>query len=532
MALGQRLQDLFRADFLRSVGIYVMQDRLVMVRLRKSFLNVSLIEEQERKLAQSDNRPAIADITGWVAEDIKEIALKAETDSRERSLRQAMVSLLPHFNAGRDRVYLCIPQDQVMIQQIFLPLAAQDTVEQVLEYEIERQLPFRRDEIYYDYLAAGKKGEKLSLYIVAVQKKLVDGLVNLLESFGIKPAGVEPDITALLNYALYASGTNGGRTAILAAGEQSWDVVGVDTKTSSWNSSHQLLFVHRFPHSDWAHGASRELLLQDLNDAGKCYRWGNLGALTGLPAEKFAAAEDLGSLDSHRLGGLKSLLPEVALPAAGAALRGIREASVISNFLRHENSEPGGGKSLSMLNTVLGGILAFALITWGISYPIKDEMRLRQLQRENQKFEPAIEALRREENQLQQLNKEVSALADLQGRRGEVLRILDELSKVVPNNAHFSNLRYRSGVLEVQGNAENASALIPLLERSPVFENVAFNAPSNRGRDNRETFSLKADVEKFKEPAKEPPPPAPKPITKEPPKEAPKPTLKESKSKS
>ena len=246
--------------------------------------------------------------------------------------------------------------------------------------------------------------------------------------------------------------------------------------------------------------------------------------MTGLPAEKFAAAEELQSLGGHRFSGLKSPLPEAALPAVGAALRGIREAAVIGNFLRHENPESAGGKSLSILNAVLGGLLALALIAWGLSYPIKDEMRLRQLQRENQKFEAAIEALRREENQLQQLSKEVGTLAEMQGRRGEVLKILDELSKVVPNNAHLSNLRYRAGVLEVQGNAENASALIPLLERSPVFENVAFNAPSNRGRDNRETFSLKAEVEKLKVVVKEPPAQAPK--------EIPKVTPKESKSKS
>jgi Tfp pilus assembly protein PilN len=204
--------------------------------------------------------------------------------------------------------------------------------------------------------------------------------------------------------------------------------------------------------------------------------------VAGLLAEKCAAAEDLLAVSTHRISGLKSPLPEAALPAMGAALRGVREASLIGNFLRHENPEPAGGKSLSVLNSVLGGVLIIALISWGLSYPIKDEMRLRQLQGENKKFEPAIEALRREESQLQQLNKEVGALADLQARRGEVLRILDELSRVVPNNAHLSNLRYRAGVLEVQGNAENASALIPLLERSPVFENVAFNAPSNRGR--------------------------------------------------
>ena len=532
MILGQRLQDLSRADFLRSVGLYVMQDRLVMVRLRKSFLNVSLLDEQQRELAQSETRPAIADITGWVAEDVKEIALKAENDSRERSLRQAMVSLLPHFNAGRDAVYLCIPQDQVMMQQILLPLAAENNIDQVLEYEIERQLPFRREEVYYDYLPAGKKGDKLSLYILAVQKKLVDGLVNLLESFGIKPAGVEPDVTALLNYLLYAAVPNNGRTALLAAGEQSWDILGVESKTSSWNSSHHLLFSHRFPHSEWAQGASRELLWEDLANVDTCYRWGDVPAVAGLLAEKCAAAEDLLAVSTHRISGLKSPLPEAALPAMGAALRGVREASLIGNFLRHENPEPAGGKSLSVINAVLGAVLIIALISWGLSYPIKDEMRLRQLQGENKKFEPAIEALRREESQLQQLNKEVGALADLQARRGEVLRILDELSRVVPNNAHLSNLRYRAGVLEVQGNAENASALIPLLERSPVFENVAFNAPSNRGRDNRETFSLKADVEKLKEPIKERSPQAAKEVTKDVPQAAPKTTPRESKSKS
>jgi hypothetical protein len=136
-------------------------------------------------------------------------------------------------------------------------------------------------------------------------------------------------------------------------------------------------------------------------------------------------------LDSYRLSGFKTPVPDAAFPAMGAALRGIREASVIGNFLRHENPEPPGGKSLSMLNSVLV-VSGDCINRWGLSYPIKDEIRLRQLQRENQKFEPAVTALRREESQLQQLNKEVGALADLQARRGEVLRILDELSKVVP----------------------------------------------------------------------------------------------------
>jgi general secretion pathway protein L len=110
-----------------------------------------------------------------------------------------------------------------------------------------------------------------------------------------------------------------------------------------------------------------------------------------------------------------------------------------------------------------------------------------------------VTALRQEETELQKLRKEVAFLAEQESNAGAVLHVLDELTKTVPTNAYLSNLRYRGGVVEIQGSAENASGLIPLLERSPIFENVGFNAPSNRGRDNRETFSLKANTEKLKE---------------------------------
>src|SRR5258705_13307876 len=93
-----RLQDLTRADFLRSVGLYFLSDRVVMVRLRKSFLNLSMLELEDRELPESDHRQAICELTGWVAEAAKEIALKAAHDPRDRARRQAMVSLFPDFN--------------------------------------------------------------------------------------------------------------------------------------------------------------------------------------------------------------------------------------------------------------------------------------------------------------------------------------------------------------------------------------------------------------------------------------------------
>lgn len=276
-------------------------------------------------------------------------------------------------------------------------------------------------------------------------------------------------------------------------------MIGVQVKSNGWQPAAELLFSHRFPTSEWAHGPGQELLLECSRQVPTLFRCGDLTGLNGLVGERLAAAEDLDALTTPRLKLASAQGEPNALPAIGAALRGVREASLKANFLRSENGDAEAGTGLSLLNRALVAILVIALLAWGASFPIKDELRLRQLQAENSKLVPAVTALRREEDQLERLRKEAAFLSGLEQRRGEILRIVDELSKIVPSTAYLSNLRFRGGVLEVQGSAENASALIPLLERSPLFENVGFNAPSNRGRDNRETFSLKAEIEKPKD---------------------------------
>jgi general secretion pathway protein L len=499
-----RLQQLSRADFLTSVGLYIMSDRLLMVRLRKSFLAVSMLGQQARGFVDGDGRQRVSELTGWVTEDVREIALKAESDSRERALKQALVSLLPHINTARDQVYVCLPQEQTIVQQVLLPLAAQDNLQQVLDYEIERQLPFKRDEVYYDFLPAGKKGDKLCVYVFAIPKRSLDTLVALLESLGIKPSGVETSVTALANYLLFTGELKASGAALVAGHSDCWEMIGIEAKTNGWHPAAELLFSYCFPNAGWAQGAAKELLFECSRQVPKMFRCGDLTGLNGLAIDHLAQAEDMTPLGRTRLKGFDIGDEPDKIPAIGAALHGLREASFKANFLRHESGDADEGNAVSLLNKVLVSVLVLALIAWAVTFPVKDELRLRQLQAENGKLAPAVEALRREEEQLERLRKEASFLNNLNQRRGEVLRVIDELSKTVPNNAYLSNLRYRGGILEVQGNAESASALIPLLERSPVFENVGFNAPSNRGRDNRETFSLKADIEKPKAPAKEP----------------------------
>jgi len=127
------VENLSRVDFLRSVGLYLTRDRLYLVRLRKDLVRVSVVDCEMREVVR-DGGP------------------------RQHSLSEAIRSLLPHFNSGRDPIYVCLSPQQVVACQVYLPLAAEGNLEQVLGYEIERLLPFSRQEIYYDYLPTGIRG--------------------------------------------------------------------------------------------------------------------------------------------------------------------------------------------------------------------------------------------------------------------------------------------------------------------------------------------------------------------------------------
>ncbi len=475
-----------------------MSDRLILVRLRKALNNISLLAQEAYDLPIADEKHALSGLTGWIPEDTSEIAVKVASDSSEQTLKQALIALMPHYRPHKDAFYICLPQEQAVAQEITLPLAAESNLQQVLDYEIERYLPFRREDVYYDYVRTSNKGDKIALMLFAVPKKTLAPLLGALSALGVKVHGVETSVTAMANLLLFCGGDSGEAVAAVGGHNGDLELVGVQNRNGGWRPMAELLFSYWLPESNLAPGPRRELLQQCVRTATKLFSWG--AGRDALVASNGAARvdEDLVVAGNQKLRGSLKIDHASVLPAVGAALRGLRETSFSGNVLLAEVKDGQRAGVLSYVNAVLAGLLVLGLCAWVAIYPIKDELRLRQLQAEVQKIEPSVTALRHEEEALKKARSEQSFFMSLDERRGEVLKVLDELTKVVPAGAYLSNLRFRAGSVEIQGSAENASGLIPLLERSPVFENVGFNAPSNRGRDNRETFSLKAELEHVK----------------------------------
>ncbi len=88
--------------------------------------------------------------------------------------------------------------------------------------------------------------------------------------------------------------------------------------------------------------------------------------------------------------------------------------------------------------------------------------------------------------------KQVRSVIRFAEGRVPVAKIINELTRALPDSAWLTELRLHDGAIDISGFAKPAAELVPALERPPFFGDASLTAPVVRddGR-NRERFSLR-----------------------------------------
>ena len=84
---------------------------------------------------------------------------------------------------------------QILHKTVTMPAAARRDLERVLEFEIDRETPFNRNEVYWTYTVRRSETTpgSLDVHLVLVPRLLVDGFLTALNAAGIEPSGIEAD---------------------------------------------------------------------------------------------------------------------------------------------------------------------------------------------------------------------------------------------------------------------------------------------------------------------------------------------------
>jgi general secretion pathway protein L len=79
-------------------------------------------------------------------------------------------------------------------------------------------------------------------------------------------------------------------------------------------------------------------------------------------------------------------------------------------------------------------------------------------------------------DRLDKVVKEYDFLLDMKWGSPSALLILEELSKLLPDDAFIVQLEFDGKIIQIQGESASASSLVEFLERSPMFKDVGFKA--------------------------------------------------------
>lgn len=89
-------------------------------------------------------------------------------------------------------IVLRLSADQALHKLIFLPAAAQENLQQVVSFELDRYTPFKAEQVYFTLLPLGQTEHlQLRVLLIAVPKPELDRHLASLETLGIQPHRVD-----------------------------------------------------------------------------------------------------------------------------------------------------------------------------------------------------------------------------------------------------------------------------------------------------------------------------------------------------
>lgn len=184
--------------------------------------------------------------------------------------------------------------------------------------------------------------------------------------------------------------------------------------------------------------------------------------------------------------------PEFA-PAFGLALKPLTEPAVHINLLPREmRKKPSKLGYYTLL--VLAGLALLSVLAWGGSHILQQRLMVRELNAEMARLVSEVKNIDRIQAEFESLETRIERINALQVSGVSPLDLLNELSQIIPETAWVRDFSLSENEVQLDGYAESASELLPILEGSPLFENAVFLSTITKNREGLERFRIGVEV--------------------------------------
>jgi len=515
-----------------SIGLFIQENELLLVSLKQGMSKTLLAGHEILPLPE------------------------AKGAERDEAILYNVDRFLKMHSGGQDNLFLALPRDKVLMQPVYLPLAAEENLRSALGYEMDRLIPFSADAVYYDYYILKRFPAKNQIYLilVAAKKEVVDHYLNLLKGIGVRPRGIEITSTALFN--VYKSEQNGadkliqidwlqqnkipaalrnfvprlfaGKLPIAVHEEEKIDTP-IDVLVANLNArceinlvSDGMLFYSRslpVPATESAAtaGHAETLSLHELQqevqkgmlsvpehkDQDRAIRFFVSGRDLDDDSFKERAAQEAVDVCVMRDFPItvaasvdRQKLPRLAIPLS-LALKGLRRVPIDLNLIPvalRPKKKRSKRKIAALLVASFSIVLSIALLVQNV---LTTRAHIAELDTELSGLKvqaQAVEAMQKEIDIIEKARTDIQQIKDIASSK---LQILEDLTKIIPDDSWLTDFEFIADEkkVKISGYSTSASKLIPILEESKLFTDVKFTSPITKRAGVQENFKIEMTLE-------------------------------------
>lgn len=428
--------------------------------------------------------------------------LGADGESRDVALKERLEALLSRLPVRPAYITVGLPRRLVTMRSVSMPAVGEEEMKGILEYEVERHIPFPLEEAHYDFQLMEKDDGTATVLVAAARKDEISRYLALLQEAGIKPTALGVSTFASFNTLCYNQGRGSKPVTAL-----------IDLRNGEAEIGLAKGGVLRYcRYLTLGPAAPQDVLVPELSGllarfeaegtllkAGRISLSGagggrgdllhHLAERTGLEVEYFHPFQRIKAL------GVDAQSAQSLGAAVGLALNGLVPLPIRIDLLPAEMAPPLREPGLAMTFRLLALIIALGA-AYGVSGAIRERRALADLTATVERVKAEAAKVEQLKGEVGKLESQIAALEKVD--RGEVrkLDVLRELFQILPKGVTLTLFTVDGREARIGGSiAGPASNLISILEESPLFENAQFTSPvASRGAETQD-FQIKALLE-------------------------------------
>ncbi len=396
-----------------------------------------------------------------------------------------------------------LPSPDFMFQRITLPYVEIESIRPMLEFELDKHIPFTAGEVYFDHVVLNsEKEETREILLAVIEREKLDRVYRILSGANITPAAIIPSTAAIADYHRYR-----------------------DDGTPAEDGNNRIAFLVRSTSGGFEISTARgegihaiEVLIPGENEsgvnldaAGVLYpSMKRLGLLTGRKAAGYdqQIVDFDGILQKEARETLSSFAPSLQITAAtsfvsSAPLWPSEElppdvytctalgARALWKNILHLNLLPeemrgGNGHYGAIGAGVLGGICLVLTLSIMLAQTVADSSSLKIIETELEHLKKNVEAVTSMEKESEKLEEALKDIDSLISDKFLALDLLKEMSITTPSESWLTRLEFTGNNVKLTGFAKNISDVADLkikLDKIPFLEEIEELTQSSMRKD-------------------------------------------------